>query len=286
MNWNIVVACSEVLYLYNCSPSLKSFDNIIIYRNLYSRVLLEKLIIIKPEGNRSLGRTRHAWTKSFINILRRLRLIARRSYVIPTVLDLFWFSKPLVHLHQNCPLSRIQHNFILISYVLHPHVTTGFNVIQYTLISQKQNRIFRYTVYFIIKDCRGCDVTVPLRVVRNRPCYQLLKGLCSMLVSYLGQPRDVAAAVVATQDLVEQRCSEMTTPAPTSQDHRGRGRRLATGKQTNNTTTGWGGLGAPRSSVPLPALEPHGTFHQVGSVYIDVMRFSQQWLCRSRFSSS
>ncbi|PNF24003.1 hypothetical protein B7P43_G08640 [Cryptotermes secundus] len=56
----------------------------------------------------------------------------------------------------------------------------------------------------------------------------------------------------------------MTTPAPANVDHRGRWRRLATGNQTNSTTTGWGGLGAPRSSVPLSALEPHGTFHQSG----------------------
>jgi hypothetical protein len=57
----------------------------------------------------------------------------------------------------------------------------------------------------------------------------------------------------------------MTTPAPASADHVSRRRRLAARNQTNNTTTGWGGLGVPRSSVPQPVQEAHGTFHQVGS---------------------
>ncbi|KDR15184.1 Thyrotropin receptor [Zootermopsis nevadensis] len=54
----------------------------------------------------------------------------------------------------------------------------------------------------------------------------------------------------------------MTTPAPPGEE--GRRRRLATADQTNDTTPGWGGLGAAHSSVPLPSLESHGTFHQSG----------------------
>jgi hypothetical protein len=81
--------------------------------------------------------------------------------------------------------------------------------------------------------------------------------------------RDVTAAVVATQDLVERRCSEMTTPAPPGEGHQGRRRRLTTADQTNDTTPGWGGLRAAHSSVPLPSLEPHGTFHQVCCISLE-----------------
>lgn len=58
----------------------------------------------------------------------------------------------------------------------------------------------------------------------------------------------------------------MATSAPPGE---GRRRRLATADQSNSTTPGWGGLGAPHSGVPLPSLEPHGTFHQVGCISLD-----------------
>jgi len=57
----------------------------------------------------------------------------------------------------------------------------------------------------------------------------------------------------------------MTFAAP-SEVHLGRKRRLATEVQTNGTSTGWGMLGTAHSSVPQPALESDGTFHQVGYI--------------------
>lgn len=74
---------------------------------------------------------------------------------------------------------------------------------------------------------------------------------------------DAVAVMFTTQDLVERRCSEMTTPATLSEDYHWRRRRRATGDQINATSTGWGGLGVAHSSFPLPAREPDGTFHQV-----------------------
>jgi hypothetical protein len=74
---------------------------------------------------------------------------------------------------------------------------------------------------------------------------------------------EAVAVMFTTQDMVESRCSEMTTPAPTNVDHQRRRRRSATGDQTNDTATGWGGLGVAHS-LPQPAREqPDGTFHQV-----------------------
>jgi hypothetical protein len=72
---------------------------------------------------------------------------------------------------------------------------------------------------------------------------------------------DAVAVTFTAQDLVERRCSEMTTPASPSEDHHRPRRRRAT--ETNTTATGWGGLGVAHSSFPLPAQEPDGTFHQV-----------------------
>jgi len=74
---------------------------------------------------------------------------------------------------------------------------------------------------------------------------------------------DAVAVMFTTQDLVERRCSEMTTPASPREDHHRRRRRRATVDQTNATVTGWGGLGVAQSSLPLPAREPDETFHQV-----------------------
>ena len=90
--------------------------------------------------------------------------------------------------------------------------------------------------------------------------HQLINGVCSV-----AQLNDVAVTFTM-QDLVERRCSEMTTPASPSEVHHRRRRRRGTGDQTNDTVTGWGGLGAAHSSLPLPAREPDGTFHQVRSL--------------------
>ena len=71
----------------------------------------------------------------------------------------------------------------------------------------------------------------------------------------------------------------MTTPASPSEDHYRRRRRLATGNQTNDTVTGWGGLGVAHSALPLPAREPDGTFHQVrySSVQVQQLKSFEKW---------
>jgi hypothetical protein len=81
--------------------------------------------------------------------------------------------------------------------------------------------------------------------------------------NYMASLNDAVAVMFTIQDLVERRCSEMTTPASPSEDHYRLRRRRAAGDQTNATATGWGGLGVAYSALPLPAQEPVGTFHQV-----------------------
>ncbi|KAJ9590047.1 hypothetical protein L9F63_016833, partial [Diploptera punctata] len=64
------------------------------------------------------------------------------------------------------------------------------------------------------------------------------------------------------QEMVEKRCSEMTTENTIINGHHMlRERRFAT---ANSSNTGWGGLGVVHASVPLSPLEHDGTFHQVG----------------------
>jgi hypothetical protein len=95
------------------------------------------------------------------------------------------------------------------------------------------------------------DQTSPYR-------WYLLSG-----ITYMALLNDAVAVMFTTQDLVERRCSEMTTTPSPHEDHQKHRRRRATVDQTNVTATGWDWLGVAPSSFPLPAGEPDGTFHQV-----------------------
>jgi hypothetical protein len=76
------------------------------------------------------------------------------------------------------------------------------------------------------------DQTSPYR-------WYLLSG-----ITYMASLNDAVAVMFTTQDLIERRFSEMTTPASPLEDHHKHRRRRATVDQTTATTTGWARSGS------------------------------------------